>query len=247
MTAAELISATSPAIGSLGGSFYFAPATLARGKALGLDGFRFYFLGRGGVLGDVEPPVVTSAFGYFEPSLIAKMWSSAKEVVAPREAGAAYVEACREHGRSHLGDVDGLDDFCAAAGAVVAAQHPAGLALFAGWAAEPLPDDAPARAMQLVTTLREMRGSVHLLAVVASGLSAQKAHFIKRPDDYKTFGYDADAPPEITGTDSERYEAAGRLTDELLVPAYSTLDDGGVEAFRAGIAAIEKALTADPG
>jgi hypothetical protein len=243
MTPAELISATSPAIGSLGGSFYFQPATLARGKALGLDGFRFYFLGRGGVLGDVEPAVVTSAFGYFEPALVARMWTSAKEVVPPRVAGAAYVEACREQGRAQLGEVDGLDEFCAAAGAVVAAQHPAALALFAGWAAEPLPDDAPGRAMQLVTTLREMRGSVHLLAVVTSGLTAQKAHFIKRPDDYNTFGYDADAPPEITDTDRERYDRAGQLTDDLLAPAYATLDDAGAEAFRAGVAAMEAALT----
>jgi hypothetical protein len=243
MTPAELISATSPAIASLGGSFYFQPATLARGKEMGLDGFRFYFLGRGGVLGDVEPAVVTSAFGYFEPALVARMWTSGKEIVAPRAAGAAYVEACREHGRAHLGDVEGLDEFCAAAGAVVAAQHPAGLALFAGWAAEPLPDDAPGKAMQLVTTLREMRGGVHLLAVVTSGLSAQKAHFIKRPDDYKTFGYDADSPPEVTETDRERYDRAGRLTDDLLVPAYSSLDEAGVAAFRAGVAAIEAALT----
>jgi len=243
MTPAELISTTSPAIASLGGSFYFQPATLARGKAMGLDGFRFYFLGRGGVLGDVEAPVVTSAFGYFEPALIARMWSSAKEIVSPREAGAAYVEACREHGRAHLGEVEGLEEFCAAAGSVVAAQHPAGLALFAGWAAEPLPDDAPGKAMQLISTLRELRGSVHLLAVVASGLSAQKAHFIKRPDDYKNFGYDPDAPPEITDTDRERYDRAGQLTDELLVPAYSTLDDAGAEAFRAGVHAIETALT----
>jgi hypothetical protein len=243
MTPAELISATSPAIGSLGGSFYFQPATLERGKAIGLDGFRFYFLGRGGVLGDVESPVVTSAFGYFEPALVARMWDSAKEIVPPREAGAAYVEACRDHGRAHLGEVGGLEEFCAAAGAVVAAQHPAGLALFAGWAAEPLPDDAAGKAMQLVTTLREMRGSVHLLAIVTSGLSVQKAHFIKRPDDYKNFGYDADAPPEIADSDLERYDRACQLTDELLAPAYSTLDDAGADAFRAGVTAIEAALT----
>ena len=111
MTPAELISATSPTVGSLGGSFYFEPATLAHGKDMGLDGFRFYFLGRGGVLGDVEAPVVTSAFGYFEPALIARMWTSAKEIVPPREAGTAYVEACREHGRAHLGEVDGLEEF----------------------------------------------------------------------------------------------------------------------------------------
>ena len=62
--------------------FYFAPSTVAVGKEHGLDGFRFYFLGRGGVLGDVESQVVASAFGYFEPGLGDKMWD-----VGQREDG----------------------------------------------------------------------------------------------------------------------------------------------------------------
>jgi hypothetical protein len=63
MFAQELINATSPTIGKAGSAFYFHPSTLARGKEVGLDGFRFYMLGRGGVLGDVESDVVASAFG----------------------------------------------------------------------------------------------------------------------------------------------------------------------------------------
>ncbi|MGI9594675.1 MAG: helix-turn-helix domain-containing protein, partial [Acidimicrobiales bacterium] len=52
-------------IGAAGAAFYVNPDTLARGKELGLDGFRFYVLGRGGVMGDVPAKVVESAFGYF--------------------------------------------------------------------------------------------------------------------------------------------------------------------------------------
>jgi hypothetical protein len=63
MTPQELVQESAPAIGAAGASFYFDSDTLARGKELGLDGFRFYFLGRGGVLGDVEPAVVES-FGW---------------------------------------------------------------------------------------------------------------------------------------------------------------------------------------
>lgn len=58
MTPVDTMRATD-AIGTIGAAFYFHPDTLARGKAAGLDGFRFYILGRGGVLGDVEPAVVT--------------------------------------------------------------------------------------------------------------------------------------------------------------------------------------------
>ena len=74
------------AIGSIGAAFYFHPDTVAKGKEVGLDGFRFYVLGRGGVLGDVEPDVVHAAFGYFHTGLIDKIWISAKEIVAPRDA-----------------------------------------------------------------------------------------------------------------------------------------------------------------
>ena len=83
MDSMELVQTACPKIGSLGSAFYFHPDTVAKGKELGLDGFRFYFLGRGGVLGDVEPQVIQSAFGYFEPGLIAKIWNSAKETMAP--------------------------------------------------------------------------------------------------------------------------------------------------------------------
>ncbi len=75
----EFIAAAAGPIGVLGASHYFAPGTVAIGKERGIDGFRFYFLGRGGVLGDVESEVVASAFGYFHPALVEKMWNSAKE------------------------------------------------------------------------------------------------------------------------------------------------------------------------
>ena len=90
MTPEELVAATSAQINSLGAIYYFHPDTIAHGKeALGLDGMRFYFIGRAGVLGDVEAPVVTAAFGYFAPAVVAKMWNSSKEKVAPRDAAAA--------------------------------------------------------------------------------------------------------------------------------------------------------------
>jgi hypothetical protein len=47
---------------------------------------QWYFVGRGGVLGDVEAPVVQSAFGYFAPAVVAKMWNGAREKIAPRDA-----------------------------------------------------------------------------------------------------------------------------------------------------------------
>src|SRR5271163_903437 len=145
MDPSELVSATSPAIALRGSAFYFSPPTLERGKALGLDGFRFYFLGRGGVLGDVEWPVVYSAFGYFKPSVVEKMWDSGRQKVSPREAGRVHYEACANYGRAHLGEVKGLGEFCEAATTVVEAADAAGLTLFAALSAEPMAPDVAGR------------------------------------------------------------------------------------------------------
>ncbi len=218
MTPEELVADACPIIGSLGAAFYFTPATLAKGKELGLDGFRFYFLGRGGVLGDVEPAVVQSAFGYFEAGLVRKIWNSARERAkgSPREIGRAYLSAGWDFGRDHFGELADLESFCAAAESVVTNADPAGLALFAALSAEPLADDVPARAMQLVMALRELRGSIHLLAVVSAGVSPKVAHYFRRPNEFTDFGYaEADAPT-LTDEDRARMASVDAHTDHMM-------------------------------
>ena len=123
----ETITAIAPKTGDIGSAFYFHPDTVAMAKGLGLDGFRMYFLGRGGVLGDVEPDVVSSAFGYFEPGLLAHMWNTAKAVMPPRDAARAYMAANHDLGRAKLADVAGLDEYADAAAAVVASVDVGGL------------------------------------------------------------------------------------------------------------------------
>ena len=81
--------------------------------------------------------------------------------------------------------------------------------------------------MQLLTVLREFRGSAHLIAIRASGLDAKTAHFIRRPNDIGMFGWnDADAPA-ITEVEVARLADADELTDRLVLPAYSVLDEAG--------------------
>ena len=235
MTADELVKVVCPTIGELGSAYYFTPETMQAGKDLGLDGFRFYFLGRGGVLGDVEAPVIASAFGYFEPGLVERIWNDARAVAAPRQGGRAHLEAARAFGRANFEAVPGLDELCAAAETVVGGADPAGLALFAGLSAEPLPDDAPGRAMQLVVTLRELRGSVHLLAVVASGLEPRVAHFMHRPDFFAAFGWGEDDIPEVTDEQRARQRQADELTDRLMTSHFSALDAAARQALADGV------------
>jgi hypothetical protein len=236
----DFIAQTS-AIGDLGGApWYFAPQTLAAGKEHNLDGFRFYVLGRGGVLGDVEAEVVASAFGYFNPALVEKLWNTAKERMAPRDAARLYLSCCHDFARAHFADVEGLDEFCAAAEQVNDAINPAGLALYAGIDAEPEPDDAPARALHLTAVLREARGSAHLLAVVASRLEPRVAHAIKRPTEGKEFGWDD--TPEPTADERARWDQAEELTNQLLEPAFGVLDDAGRSALLNGLEGMKAAL-----
>ncbi|HXQ75941.1 MAG TPA: hypothetical protein VN791_05540 [Acidimicrobiales bacterium] len=244
MTPEELVAVACPKISVLGWAFYFVPETVARGEELGLDGVSFYALGRGGVLGDVESAVVASAFGYFNPALVATMWDAARQVVPPRQAGRAYMECCADFGRAHIGGIAGLDAFCRAAGAVNDAADPVGLALYAGIAAEPLVDDLAGRAMQLISVLREFRGSAHLIALRASGLDAKTAHHIHRPGDAALFGWSEDDAPTITAEDRGRWAVAEQLTDRIVLPAYAVLDEAGRRALVAGLEAVERALAA---
>ena len=239
MTPTEIMRATD-AIGTIGAAFYFHPDTIATGKQAGLDGFRFYILGRGGVLGDVEPAVVHAAFGYFHTGLIDKMWRSGSERMAPREAARLYHRCAHELGRAKLADVDGLEGFVAAVGQIVDSVEGASLPLFAGMRAEPVPTDAPAAAMHQAMVLRELRGSVHLLALTATGLDSPIAHAIKRPADVQVFGYEES--PEVSDDDRAKWQRAEALTDELLTPAYASLSGAQADALVGGTAAIAAAL-----
>lgn len=240
--AASFAAEVSPAINSLGNAFYFAPETLARGKELGLGGRRFYFVGRGGTLGDVEWPMVASAFGYFNPAVVEQIWTSSQERVNPKEIGSAYVACSQDFGRAHFSDVAGLEEFCSAAEAIVDAVDPAGLALFAGLSAAPLAPDAPARAYQLVTLLREHRGSVHLLAVVAVGLDPKVAHAIRRPNDLELFGWTPEDIPPFGDVERHLLDEAEAITDRLVQRAFDVLDEDGRAALRAGLSGMRAAL-----
>lgn len=228
-------------IGDLGAAFYFVPETLERGKQLGLDGFRYYVLGRGGVLGDVEPAVVSSAFGYFNPAVIGEIWTSAAAILPPREAGRAYMACAAEHGRRHLAAVDGLDRLCSALETVDEAADKAGLALYAGVSAEPRVEDIPGRTMQLLAVLREWRGSAHLLAVRAVGMEPRVAHFMRRPEFYSVFGWSEDDPPPVTDADRAALDEVDRLTDRIVRPAWSALDPGTADMVADRLGAVRAA------
>jgi len=246
MTTDELMARACPIIRDIGWAHYFSPEAEATAAGLGLDLFTLYALGRGGVLGDVEPVVVASAFGYFNPEVVDALWNAGKEKVAPREAARAYLDCAAEVGRRALSGIEGLDAMVAAADAVNDAADPVGLALYAGYRGELLVDDTPGRALQVVTVLRELRGSAHLIALRCSGVDARTAHFVKRPGDGVMFGWPEGFVPEISDEQRAAAERAETLTDELVRPAYAVLDDAGAAALLRGLDDMQVALGGGP-
>ena len=232
MTLDELIATACPIIKDTGWAFYFAPATMARGNELGLDPVQFYAMGRGGVLGDVEPAVVSSAFGYFNPSLVVGLWNAGRAIVSPRVAGTAFMECCIAHGQAKLADMNGLAEFVAAGEKVLAATD------------EPAATHLPGRAMQIVTVLREYRGSAHLAAVRAVGLTSKQAHFVTRPDDAAQFGWGPDDAPVVDDAVRAAMAEAEALTDRMVRSAYAALDESERDAFVAGLRGVQAALSA---
>ena len=220
------------AIGDLGGApWYFDAKTLAAGKEHNLDGFRFYFLGRGGVLGDVEAEVVAERVRLLQPG-------ARRRRCGPRPRSAwrratrpgCTCRAATSSRRDHFGAVDGLDAVLRRRREGQRRHQPGRPGAVRRHRQRAAPRRPPARALHLTAVLREARGSAHLLAIVASGLPPRIAHAIKRPTEGKEFGWDD--TPEPTADDRARWQQAEELTDRLLGPAFDVLDDGG--AGRAG-------------
>jgi hypothetical protein len=239
----ETLTAIAGPTADLGASFYFDPATVAAGKELGLGGFVFYIMGRGGALGDVPPAVVSSAFGYFNPDTIAATWNKYREVVSPPIAARKFWDECAKRGSERFGEVDGLDAYIEAADIVIDHADLAALPLFAGHAQLECTDDAAGRALQKAAVLRELRGSVHLVAVLASGLSDAQAHAIKRPGDVAMFGWEE--APEVPIDGDVRMDAAEALTNSILERAFFALTTEQSQALVDGTTAMHRVITGD--
>jgi hypothetical protein len=213
-------------IGPLGAAFMMHGETGQYGESIGLGFLEFYALGRGGVLGNVEPDVVVDAFGFFEPTLVANTWNAARQKMDPKQASEHYRDACAEWGRKRLAAIDSLERFNEIAERVIAANTAPG-ALFDGWKQVSLPDDAPGRAMVLIHVLREMRGGAHIEAVRRVGIPIREALATNAPHMYQIFGW----TDEMPAPDPERAGQAEDITDELVAPAFEGLDESEREIF----------------
>lgn len=242
MTNEELVNTVCPILNDNGWKYYFTPNAIEVGKSMGLKGMEFYVAGRGGSLGDCEGSVVAAAFGYFNPVIIGAAWSLATAKQPARVIGDAHYEVAAQLGRDKLADMPGLNEFTAAMEKVFNAADPDGFALFAAFKSMPIAQDTPGRAMQLAASLREFRGSAHLIAIRAVGLTSKQAHYVKRPNDVKGFGWGEDDAPLVDDAVRALMVEAEKLTDALCIPAYSVLNEAERKALVDGTKAFEAAL-----
>ena len=236
MKPTEFVSASDGPAQRLGAVHYFHNVTREVADELGLDLFRFYFCGRGGVLGDVDSSVVQSAFGYFNPQLLHKMWTTGGERCPVTEAAAAQMSVAYRIGEEALGALSGLGEAADHLARITSEVDASALALFAGFRSLPVPSSDPARFMHQVVLLRELRGSVHLAALAATGCPTREAHQLKRPGDGEMFGW-TDAI-EVSEADRDAFARANELTDLAMEHHVAVLSD---EERSLVLAALEQA------
>jgi len=223
------------------------PATVAAGKALGLPGWPYYAIGRGGPLGDVGAEVVAATLAFFPPAFISRAWDRGRTVLSPAEGAAHYAGSMHTWGRTKLAgaEPEQLERLAQLGERVVDGADTAGLPLFAAWRALSRPSDPPARAIHAAMLMREHRGGLHALAVVGAGMAPLEAIVSDQGGEAiaEFFGWERPYPnPEPLATRRSAVEAA---TDSLVLPAFEALDEAEgaqlVVALQAAVGAASSA------
>ncbi len=212
-------------ISRLGGGFMMSREVKQASQEVGLPGWQTYFRGRCGVLGEAETDVVTSVAVFFPDAAVREGWEDGQTVPAA-DAAYRYAKACQQWGRRKLAGFDSCARLAELLGRVAEQADVAGAPLFAGWREMPLPDDPPGRLAQLAHVLREHRGGLHAVAVLASGLAPLEAVLTSQygADNARFFGW-PEPYPEL-GEDVRRRRArAEELTGELIAPAFAALSE----------------------
>jgi hypothetical protein len=236
----EAAAATEPAVSVLPSHFMLDMGTYAIGNGLGFGGLDFYVAGRGGVLGPTDGHVVAAAFVFWEPTTVVTNWVKAGDVMPRADAAQAFADVGAQWGRDHLSDGVDHDRLADLAGRVIAATNPACAPLFAGWRQLPRPEDPKALALHQLNVLRELRGALHGVAVLAAGIRPDDAVRFNAPYMLGIFGWpDAELTDPTIG---DRWAEAAARTNHLMGDALAVLSEAELAEFVAlAVAAVETA------
>ena len=210
--------------------FMLHPETFAESVAAGYENpFSGYVVGRGGVLGEATGVAVSSVFVIFEPNLLCSLWEEGIAVRPAAEAAKLYWDQTAGFARKYLAGAQGLDRLAVLGEKITAVTPDAGLPLYAGWRRMPLANDAPARAMQVMFILRELRAGVHFSILTNSGISPVEAHMLNKGHDYAAmFGW---PEPFANGADkADLYAAVEQQTNRRMAEILAAALDGNEAA-----------------
>jgi Helix-turn-helix family len=240
--ALTLVRATSDPIHDIGTAIYLSPDVSGWAAEWGWDNpFSFYFAGRGGMLGDVGPEVVTAALGWFEPNAVNAMFTAGLGVAGASGAARRMAEAHSLWGDKYYSDVDDVESIASVTEELVGGLEGSALPLFVGWRDAAASQTPGGRAAQLMQMLREWRGGLHLVATTAVGLSPLEAILTNEGEGQaKFFGWSE--PFEDCSSIKAKHDEAEEMTDQLCASALSkALDAGKFEAFGDGVSALRAA------
>jgi hypothetical protein len=197
-----------------------------------------WIVGRAGVLGDCDADVAAAGLGFLGPARVRSAWESLPAGLTHRQVADAYTTLCCRWGSDTLSSFDSLrmarlDEL---GRAIADAADGSVGTVFAGWRAQPRPDDVNARAALTMHVLRELRGGAHIAAVAACGITPLQAILASPaapprsgPGWAEHLGWTG--PFEDAESAREPRLEAERLTSRILAPAYAAIGDAALEEF----------------
>ena len=226
-TRAAAVAAKGP-IGDLGGNWMMGEPEERATADAGMVDWQLYFLGRHGVLGDVDTDVILAAAFFFPADHLRREWGIARALMTPAEGLSRYLAVCHQWGRDRLASFAEVDRLSELGQKVVDASDVIGLPLFAGWRAVPLPEVGPSsgaeRCAQVMQVLREHRGACHGVAIAALQLDPLMAILANQGGEQNAIEYGWEPPfPQVTDADRALRERVEVLTDDLVAVAYDGL------------------------
>lgn len=210
--------------------FMMHPETFGDSVAAGYQNpLAGYVAGRGGVLGEATGTTVSAVFAVFEPHFLGAMWEEGIAVRGAAGASDLYWEQTANFARKYLRSVEGLARIAALGEKLIAVAPVAGLPLYAGWRTMPLADDDPARSLQVMFVLRELRAGVHFNALTVSDIAPIEAHMLNKGHQYAAmFGW---PEPFADGAEKvDRYAEVEQVTNRRLAQFFAAaLEPGEAE------------------
>lgn len=214
------------AVGTIGGGYFLSQELKTLGQELGLAPWPGYFLGRCGVLGSANPDIVASIVGFFPLDFVEDCWVQVQQRDFPLgiRNNLLALDTWSERVFGQFADVERLAQI--AEDATLAAS-PVGAPLFAGWRDTPGSAHVAGRMVRALLALRELRGAMHLSAVLAEGVTPREAILVGPGGvgNARFFGWNnVEVAPERLEFVSDGRKAAERRTDRMAARVWMKLD-----------------------